>query len=237
MPPPLFQRVKQDWPRVNQSERGKDQRILGMGEYERMPIATNDIVRVTAGMLWNSANAIQNVFHYLIDDAGSGNQDDREDYLKQIVESIYEEIFDIVVNNVSTQAMSLFGVNKNEPYGASAWPTLTAGSDTGHAMPANVTVHSFGRTSANKVRGDKHWPIMSETNHIDGLLESDVVDDYGGAAANWINTFTDLGTGMSVIPGVVRSAVGHIGEFAPFVSQVTHGVVHTLRNRRPGVGS
>jgi hypothetical protein len=202
-----------------------------------MAMATGDIVRATAQMLWNAGSAIQNVFHFNIEDMGSLNQDDMTEFIGIALESIYDEIFDILPNNITTSAISLFGVNKNEPYGASAWPTLTTGADTGHAMPANVTVHSFGRTATNKVRGDKHWPIMSETNHIDGLLEGDVVDDYGAAAGNWINEVLDGITLAHIIPGVVRSKTGFAGQFAPFISQVTQGVVHTLRNRRPGVGS
>jgi hypothetical protein len=202
-----------------------------------MAIAANDIIRATAGMLWNTASDIQNVFHWRVSDLGTADQSELIDILQAAVENVFTEITDVMANNITMGAINLFNVTKNEPYGSEAWPTLTGGAANGHALPPNSTVHAFGRTSVNQVRGDKHWPMVDEVNQIDGLLEADAIDDYTAASTAWVSDFTDVGTGASLESGVVRSKTGFEGQLAPFLAAVTQTVLHSLRNRRPGVGS
>lgn len=202
-----------------------------------MPFGANDVIRATATWLWNNSDTVQNVFHWQISDMGTATDDQVEEFAMFVVEEIFENIVDAIVDNFTTDSINIFNETDSEPHGAFAWPNITAGTNTGHGIPINSTIHAFARTAANQVRGDKQWMSNSEAGNNDGVLESADLAAYVAATQDWVDDFTELATGLDLITGVVRSATGFVGVFAPFLSGVTQSVYHSLRNRRPGVGS
>lgn len=201
-----------------------------------MPIGVNDVIRVTAGLLWNASDSIQNVFHFDVNNLGTADQEDMLNFFRNIIEDMYTEIMDVIPNNITTEFINIFNETDNEPYGSEAWPTLTVGAATGHAMPPNDSVNGFARTALNGVKGVKQWPCVDEVNHIDGLLEVDARDDYLACHDLYADSWQDGATGAQLNSGVVRSVGLGAGTLAPFIGGVLHSVLHTVRNRRQGVG-
>lgn len=200
-------------------------------------IGLNDVLRVTAQMLWNNASDVMNTFHVRVSDMGTANHDDIIEDCWDYLERIYTNIVGEIVDNITFDAINIFNETKNEPYGTFPWPTLTAGENVGQSLPINTTVNAFARTAVNKVKGGKHWPTNSETGQADGVLNTDFpIPAYLAATEDWIEGNTDLTTGADLTAGVMRTVGLGAGSLVPFASGVLHNIYHTLKNRRPDVG-
>jgi len=206
-------------------------------EVGEMAIGINDIVRVTAHFSKDLASDVINTFHWKITNMGTADQEDMETFLKGTLELVYASMVPFITSTVGAVDINLFNVTQNEPYGSSAWPTIVGGTATGEELPNQNSPYTFGRTPHNGVISRKYLPVTVEGNQNDGVLESAIFAGLVAFTQEWIDSWSDTTSGAQMIPGVVRSVAPFIGQLGEIISGVSNGYLHTLRNRRPGVGS
>ena len=202
-----------------------------------MAITADDVLRVTARFVKDTTNEVFNTFAWGIPTIGSGDQSDAIDTIGHWLELLYANYDLAMSDTVDYQDYNVFNRTQNAPYGNFAWPTQTSGGGGGSPLPNQNAAYSFARTATNGIIARKYLPVTTEDNQADGVLVGDAAAGVAGFLLDWIDTYTDPGTGMQMIPGVIRSVGLGAGSLAPIISGVYRLYQHTLRNRRPGVGS
>jgi len=201
-------------------------------------IGANDVIRAVANWTKDATNQIVNTFAWRVENMGTADQSVAIQYLLNTVENMYTGVLLGIADDVDTSDINLFNVTKNEPYGSTAWPTIVGGSAGGQSLPNQNAPYSFARTALNGVLGRKYLPPTTEESQADGVLSGDGAAGNAAFIDNWTTAWTDVVTGMVLVPGVIRTVEGLAhNTLAPLISGVARSYMHTLRNRRPGVGS
>ena len=113
-----------------------------------------------------------------------------------------------------------------------AWPILTAGTQTADALPLQNAGLIAGQTTVSRRQGKKYLGAFTEVDNINGVLSSTLITAIGLFGAQWIADFVD--TGQTYRWGVFNTISS---VFTPFVSTLILGAYRTQRRRTAGFGS
>lgn len=198
-----------------------------------MTVEDLDVVRLTAEMLNQGIDDVQNVYHVLKVDGGSMTDadfmDDMADQLdlmyafltpRQITTHTYEQI----------TGQKVFGGDDLMP--DTAWPARIAGVQTADALPPQVAAMVAGQTVVSKVQGRKYLGGFTEIDNVNGVLESILVTALTNFALNWIGDFI---FGAHTYRFGVWNKLTSV--FTPLVSDLVLGTFRTQRRRTIGFGS
>jgi len=154
-----------------------------------MSISTNEVIRVTANMLIDGADLVNNVFHLQLDSTGIGNEDALED-AAEWVEDIYGTMVTAIVNNLSFETVRVINQSDNTDVGLIAFPTLTVGSATGEMLPLGASALIQLLTGILGSQGKKYMPVTGEGALADGLWGSSYLTTLGNVASLMLDPFS-----------------------------------------------
>ena len=198
-----------------------------------MTIATGDVIRVTAGLKFQTSHDVQNVFHCDCVNDNSASQTDLRDDLADYLETVYDSLISGFIDDTTFDGIDIFNVTQDNPEPSVAWPTLTVGGSSGESLPEGVAALVLGRTAVSKVQGKKYFGVYDESAITDGVWNSGALTNLGLAAADYITPFTG-GSGATWDPGVFSRATM---AFTPFSEASVNNVAAYQRRRKRGVGS
>lgn len=170
-----------------------------------MTVASGDILRIVASMLWTDGNVNQNVFNAIV--TGGGSPWDDQD----IIDDAAAWLDDMYLNMTTLASDEIDGnevlVYKYDAIGDD-WDEV--GSDTWTWNPSQAT-DQLPRGVAGLVRlwtvdpdvqGKKYFPALCEGSIGDGLFEAAVITGLLAFAADWYTPFVGGVSGASFAPGV-----------------------------------
>jgi hypothetical protein len=195
-------------------------------------IVNNDIIRVTAKMLWGGGQ-IQNVFH--VEYSGTTQDDvDFMDDVSLMIDTSYMLLQTHVSNAVVTETFAYYNISQDRPMGEQSWPNLAgfANSTGEHLAPQLAPLVLFS-TYVSKSQGRKYLPFFT-TNNTSNYGEVDATPL--AAMVTWGSTF--LGS-VSLTVGSITFGNwnDNLTRFAPWVEVFAKNRLHTQRRRRASVGS
>lgn len=170
-----------------------------------MTVATGDILRIVASMLWQDGNINQNVFNALLSGAG-GPWDDAD-----IVDDA-EAWLDNMYANITARCSDQFDGNEVLVYKYDAvgddWDEVSSGSWSWNPSSADDELpRGTGPllqlwTVDPDVQGKKYLPAFTEASLVDGLYTGAVVTDCLAFAADWYTPFAGGTSGATWTPGI-----------------------------------
>lgn len=202
-----------------------------------MTVATGDILRVVASMLWTDGNVNQNVFN--IKPTGGGGPwddadviDDCEDWLDDMYANLTSFCSDeLDGNEILVYKYDAVGDDWDE-VGSQAWGwNPTVASDQ---LPRGVAGLVRLWSEDPDVQGKKYIPGLGESTATDGLFTGAAITALLAFAADWYLPFVGATTGATFTPGI-WSVVGTV-----FKAAVDHIAASTIpayqRRRKRNVG-
>lgn len=197
-----------------------------------MALSTNDIVRVTASLLLNGSDLIQNVFHVkLVNDAAQPQGDLRDD-LGAWMEDIYDSLVGSISQLVTFEEIQIFNVSSDNPEPTISWPTITAGTNTQEQQVDGVAALVLGRTGVSNVVGKKYFGGIVLDGYQDGLIAAATLTSIVLAGDDWITPFSGAST-ATWDPGLWTRPTG---PFTVFTEAIARDLPAYQRRRKRGVG-
>lgn len=202
-----------------------------------MTIASGDILRVVASMLWDDGGINQNVFNVKATGGGAPFDDqdvldDMEDWLDNMYLNITTNCSDNMDGNELLVYKRDVPGNDWDEVGSQAWSWDP--SSTQEYLPRGVAGLVRLWTEDPDVQGKKYIPGMTEAWIIDGLIQSGTLTNLLAFAADWYLPFVGSASGATFTPGI-WSVVGSI-----FQAGVDHIAVSAIpayqRRRKKNVG-
>lgn len=198
-----------------------------------MPIAVNDILRITAKMQMLASDDIMNVYNLKVTAIVAPTDLSYMLSVSLFLDGVYTRFNSLIVNNLLYQSIDGINITKDELLPSVPWFSLVAGTDAGPILPVQVAACIFFPTTTPKVRASKFFGGFSEaSNEVDGQLTL-------AAQAALQLAGDDLVTGMAV--------AGDNAQYGPYnvlldrFTLVDRAEVptrwRTQRRRRLGVGS
>lgn len=197
------------------------------------PVATNDIIRVTARMRLLDSEDLINTYHIRIDSNTTANDDAFMDELATDVDASYQIINPDVSLDVDYIDIDAQNITQNELLPGKPWPVLVSGAEATQLLPPQVAAFAFFRTLRPKTRCGVYLGGFCENGN--GPLA--VID---AALATLIATFqTDIaiGWGGPNFSSTYGAYNRPLNRFTPVDQPVFPVRWRTQRRRRPGVGS
>lgn len=126
-----------------------------------------DFLRVVASMVLDIGVTVQNVYHLQITGPSNPSDSDVLDDMGEYLEDVYTELLEELPDSMTFDEYSVQNVTADVSLGASAWPSLTVGSNAGDTLPAGNAGLLLARTKSPGHHGRKYWGPMSEPS-VDG---------------------------------------------------------------------
>lgn len=197
-----------------------------------MAVGVLDIVRITANLLLDDTNLVQNVFHFIVDAIPGPDDDGFMDEVDDIMDDLYITINLRVVDRITYDSITGINVTKDELLPSRAWPTLTAGADTDVMIPEMNAGCVFHRTVKPRTRASKFIPPCGETSNDGGALGvtyKTLLQNFGNFLVGDI-----IEAGTTLRYGAFNRSTSI---FTPVVVAVVPARFRTQRRRRIGVGA
>jgi len=170
-----------------------------------MTVATGDILRVTATLVWTDGNINQNVFNAVVSGGGGpwADADIVADALAW-VNNMFANFTTLLSDEIDGSQIQVYkwdsvGLDWDE-VGSNAW-TYNPNS-VGEQLPRGVAALVTAQTTNPDVQGKKYLGGTTEGNVLDGLYNSTMLVAMLAFAADWITGFTGGTSGASWQPGV-----------------------------------
>jgi hypothetical protein len=206
-----------------------------------MAIATGDILRVSARLLWGGVSDIVNVWWMEVLDDAAASLSDNLDAVTQFIEDIYTEWEANIDDNTDFADISVVNHTQNESYGAVDWPSLTTGGGVGDPEMPQASVFCFFPTFTSGIQGRKWIGGFQETNMTEGLWISGLIGNIATGLALLFDPYTHVATSTELkmkIPHFVNDGVPlMIPTFYDYVQSNISNVPGTRSSRRLGAGS
>lgn len=185
-----------------------------------MSVATGDVLRIVASLLWTDGNVNQNVFNALISGGGgpwddSDVADDAEDWLDNMYANLTTYMSDeIDGNEVLVYKWDTVNQDWDEVFSQSwTWDPSSITDQLPRGVAGLVRLWSVDPD----VQGKKYMSGITEGNLQDGLFSAATITALLAFAADWYLPFVGTATGATFTPGVwsvvglvFRAAVDHI---------------------------
>lgn len=209
-----------------------------------MAIINGDLLRVGARLLFNGVNDIINVFHVVCQENNAQDFDDLRFDLLEAIEDLFDLIDTNLANNVTFADMSIANLTQEEVYGSSAWPALTAGSNSNDAINPGLGVFTYSPTPIPHVQGRKWFGAFTEQDNADGVWASGVTNPVAlimvalesllasSIGAEWLPVIAHL---KKVVDGELVDVVPPV--LTGYNSSTVTNNAGVLTRRRPGSGS
>lgn len=197
-----------------------------------MTVATNDILRVVASMLWDDGDVNQNVFNCKITGGGGPWDDtdvidDCEDWLDNLYANLTTYVTDHMDGNeVIVYKYDAVGDDWDE-VGSQSWtwnPT-----EPNDYLPKAVAGLVRLWTEDPDVQGKKYIPGLTEDHSVDGLWVGSLLTPMLAFAADWYLPFVGATSGATFTPGI-WSVVGTV--FKAAVDHVAANAIPAYQRRR-----
>lgn len=201
-----------------------------------MAISTGDILLVTARMTYDGASAIQNRFGVKVVDTALGNDTTVLQAVGRWLESIYSPAIAKIASAVSFDDYAAWNGTTATPLPTMPWPTLTAGTMSGDAMPNGTAVLCMARTGVARRFAKKYFPPPTEGGSGTGGWDASTLTPWVTAVGAWLAAYTDATNSVQLL-GVCPSALGaglYIG--TNLLSGAVYGEWAYQRRRRRGRG-
>lgn len=197
-----------------------------------MTVQQNDVLRVTAEMT-QTADSVQNVYHFRSTNAGAIDDTDVLDDMADIMDEIYALLDGETSDEVSYDQVRVQNVTQNLLIGAIGFPVITVGLNITDPLPRPVAALITYPTAKPKTRGGNYYGGFTEDRNT----------STGSILAGTLTNLTSVATlllaervfGANSYRMVVFNAV--LDTFVLPVSAIIHDIWRTQRRRRQGVGS
>lgn len=194
----------------------------------------NDIIRVATRLNLPLHGDVVNVWHFRKTDAVS-----QSDATTLVDLSEYcDEMFDTIDNYISIDCdfvdINMFNVTQDRPLGSVSWPSLVAGTRTGHPLPMQTAAFLQGNSGFSRNWARKFIGTFSENeNDANGFIEGALLSGLAQLGIRW------LAGPIFVMTGTWEPVVYHYKAalWRTIVEVVIRNVWATMRRRRAGVGS
>lgn len=185
-----------------------------------MTVATGDILRIVASMLWTDGNVNQNVFNAVVT-GGGGPWDDSDiaDDAEAWLDNMYANLTTVTSDELDGNSVTIYKYDAldddwDEVFSQSwTWNP----SHTGDQLPRGTAGLINLWTTDPDVQGKKYMPGLTEGNLIDGLYDAGMVTQLLAFGADWLTSFVGGTSGATWTPGiwsvagtVFKAAVDHI---------------------------
>ena len=203
-----------------------------------MSVATGDILRVVASMIWSDGNIMQNVFNATVSGAGGPwTEDDILDDAEAWLDNMYANITADVVNLVDGQQFQVYkydsvGLDWDE-VGTQGWTWNP--SSLGEQMARGVAALVRGYTTNADVFGKKYIGGLSEAQLVLGLWNATIATDGLAFAVDWITAFVGGTSAADWTPGIWSPKNLDIYDF--ITSYAITLIPAYQRRRKRGVGA
>lgn len=197
-----------------------------------MTVASGDVLRVVASMLWDDGNVNQNVFNCVPTGGGSpwadsDVLDDMEDWLDDMYANMTSSCSDHMDGNeVIVYKYDAVGDDWDE-VGSQAWTWDPSSAD--QYLPRGVAALARLWSEDPDVQGKKYIPGTVEASVTDGLYTSAFLTALLAFAADWYLPFVGATSGATFTPGI-WSVVGTV--FKAAVDHVAANAIPAYQRRR-----
>lgn len=148
-----------------------------------------DILRIVAGLSFNAAVEVQNVYYVKVSDIGGIPDEDIPDDMGEYLEDIYDGLVSSYPNNVTFETFKVTNVTADVDLGTHPWPSLTAGSGAQETYAPGVALLTLARTATPHHAGRKYWGPFQETSMSDGTWASAIVSGFAAVVESVYNAF------------------------------------------------
>lgn len=197
-----------------------------------MTVASGDILRVVAGLLWDDGEINQNVFNAVVTGGGSpwADQDILDD-AEAWADNMYANIVGNLSEDISGNTITVYKYDAIDDdwdeVGTNAWgfsPTSVS-----EYLPRGVAALLLLGTTDPDVQGKKYIPALVEGIVADGLIGATMLTNMLAFGADWLTAFVGGTSGATWTPGVwsVKNTV-----FKAAVSSVLASAIPAYQRRR-----
>lgn len=198
-----------------------------------MAIGVGDVLRITARMSFLAADVL-NVYHYLVDVADAGDDDDWMGNIATILDDAYSLLIGAQTTDLLYEDIIGQNITKDEILPTVSWPTLNAGVEATEGVPPQCCGFVYWSTVTPRVLGRKFLGVFGEGEQIDGIWSAGIVAsmlDFAGEIED--SDFATPGD-RTATPGVYRVLPERFTALG--LSHVVD-TVYTQRRRTRGRGS
>lgn len=197
-----------------------------------MTVLGGDVMRVTANMVVNGSDLIQNVFYVKMDDAG----EEEDVTVRQAVAAHLDTAWQNLESKISPQVVfttiEFYNLTQDVPMLPITWPSPPVGSAVGALLPLQTGILVSFPTLAKRSTGKKYLGGLT----ISAITEGGRVETgHIGSAGLWAEDI--IGT---ILADDSILYVGHVqkltGTFVIWDQYLVSGIIATQRRRRIGVG-
>lgn len=127
-----------------------------------------DVLRIGAGMTFDSDYDIVNVWHVLMDNTVGTVWATAVQAVQTYMDTIYQALKVQLSNQVDSLAISIANATQATTIGTVAWENVWVGSVAGDPTAAGVCAFTWGRTYTPRVQIRKYFGVFGETGMTDG---------------------------------------------------------------------
>lgn len=197
-----------------------------------MPVALNEILRVTAKMSWGLQD-IQNTYHIRVDSASADSDATILGYIATELDNDYTNFAAALHTGLSFDTISCYNLTAERFMGEVAWPVLTAGTEGNDPLPAQVAPLVRFATAVLGSQGRKFLGVITTASlDADGTITSSLSNGMTLYAAALLN-----GVGGGAFSGSFGNYNSTLDRFTVWTTAFVNQYCCTQRRRRPGVGS
>jgi hypothetical protein len=178
-------------------------------------------------------NAIENVYHFRVETAGNGNDQDLMTDIAQWLDDAYDHLAPNTSSNLTYVEIRGFNVTDLTPMPTVAWPSQTVGGSGSSALPLGTALLVLFRTGISRVLGRKFLGGLTEDSNSDGAFDSGMVATAAAYAAELLASVVGAETGSSLVYGILRAGGTVLADVITAVADSEPGY---QRRRRRGRG-
>lgn len=197
-----------------------------------MTVAGDNILKVTARLLFESLDDVQNVFYVQLETGAFVLDTDALEDMAAWLETIYAPIVDSLSSLITFDVVDVWNLTQDQPVGSIPWPTLTVGTGTAETLPPGCAALVTASTGQKNTRGRKFFGVLTELGQSGGLLSLGLMGDLAEAGVAWAGAFFGATSTESWLPGVVDK----MGSLIQFNGVVVRRPVAYQRRRKQGIG-
>ena len=199
-----------------------------------MAIEVGDILRGSFRQKWDGVDDVVNVYHFLIDVAGTSDDEDFLAGITQAVNLAYTEVESHLANNLQATVVDWFNVTQDTPLGQRSWGSgYSGGTGTGEALPTTAAALILLPTAKKRTQGRVYLGPFLEAAQSDSRWTGTVLTALADFATQLVlpTTVTNDGEARYVVYSRAQGDA-HIPTSRRIVD-----IVASQRRRRLGRGS
>lgn len=197
--------------------------------------AQNNVYRVAARMAGAQGQDIINVWHVVLANYVTGNDNDVAQELVDTISAAYLALKPAASDDQASVDMSVQNVTTGAVQGTFQWTSPFVGQLTGDNLPQQDSLFAFFRTGVSRRIGRKFLGIVTEASQATGTLIPSIATTMATFLAQFIGTFVGSTTGNTYLFGVWNP--NKLPVFLAFTEAIFNTLIMTQRRRRFGIGS